>query len=61
MSLERALAAVAAASAVVLLALMALLSTLPPCEYEDSTMCYWDAQHRGNHRGESFVNLGFGD
>lgn len=29
---------------------------LPPCEYEDSTGCYWDASERGNGEGNDFVN-----
>jgi hypothetical protein len=30
--------------------------TLPPCAQEDSTgPCVWDARHRGNGRGHSFV------
>ena len=32
-------------------------STLPPCEYEDSDNCFWDAQSRGNGEGTSFVVL----
>lgn len=31
--------------------------TLPACQYEDSTNCYWDASARGNGQGASFVNL----
>ena len=35
-------------------------SVLAPCEYEDtsgmtSSLCYWDAQARGNGEGTSFV------
>ena len=30
---------------------------LPPCEYEDSDNCFWDAQSRGNGEGTSFVVL----
>lgn len=28
---------------------------LPPCPTEDSTGCYWDAQTRGNGRGQDVV------
>lgn len=34
-----------------------LLSLLPPCPTEDSTNCYWDAEHRGNGVGTSFIHL----
>lgn len=27
------------------------------CRYEDSRNCYWNAKHRGNKRGKSFINL----
>ena len=30
---------------------------LPPCEPEDSTNCYWNAQQMGNGLGTSFVNI----
>ena len=30
---------------------------LMPCQSEDSTDCYWNAQERGNGRGRSFVNI----
>lgn len=30
---------------------------LPPCEYEDSPNCSWDAGSAGNGVGNSFVNL----
>lgn len=33
------------------------LATLPPCEYEDSADCYWDAANRGNGIGDSFVDI----
>lgn len=29
-----------------------------PCEYEDSTRCYWNAGKRGNRIGMSFIRLG---
>lgn len=38
-----------------LLALMISLST--PCEFEDSTNCYWNAQEQGNGQGNSFVDI----
>lgn len=28
-----------------------------PCRYEDSDNCVWDARHRGNHRGTSYIVL----
>lgn len=31
--------------------------TLPPCEYEDSWQCFWNAATRGNGAGDSFVAL----
>jgi hypothetical protein len=34
-----------------------LAPSLPQCQTEDSVNCYWDAQHQGNHQGQSFVNL----
>jgi hypothetical protein len=36
---------------------LAVLGGLPPCEWEDSTGCFWDAQERGNGLGRSFVAL----
>ena len=33
-------------------------SIMPPCESEDSAgPCYWDAAHRGNGVGRSFVAI----
>lgn len=32
------------------------LAILPPCEHEDSDMCYWDATTRGNGWGLSYVS-----
>ena len=29
----------------------------PPCRYEDSTGCYWDAQARGNGLGHDVVSV----
>lgn len=26
------------------------------CKYEDSRNCVWDAKHRGNGKGRSFIN-----
>lgn len=31
--------------------------TLRPCLTEDSSNCYWDADHRGNGLGTSFVDI----
>lgn len=31
---------------------------LPPCAFEDSSDCYWNAATRGNGYGESFVDIG---
>lgn len=33
------------------------LSSLPPCETEDSVNCYWDADTMGNGRGKSYTSL----
>ncbi len=30
---------------------------VPPCEYEDSTNCYWNASTQGNGRGQSFIDV----
>ena len=30
---------------------------LTPCQYEDSTTCYWDAQRMGNGTGQSFIDV----
>lgn len=35
--------------------LVILAMFFPPCEYEDSNNCYWDAASRGNGQGTSFV------
>lgn len=32
-------------------------TSLPACETEDSTGCYWDAQTMGNGRGQDVVTL----
>lgn len=32
-------------------------ATLPPCEAEDSTNCFWDATTRGNGKGQSFIDV----
>lgn len=29
-----------------------------PCEYEDSSACFWDAGFRGNRIGTSFIRYG---
>lgn len=34
------------------------IKNLPPCEYEDTANCYWDAQTFGNGIGTSFINIG---
>jgi hypothetical protein len=31
---------------------------LPPCEYEDSSNCFWDAGSSGNGVGHSFYDIG---
>lgn len=36
-----------------------LLSLMPACPFEDSTLCAWDAQQQGNGAGRSFVALPF--
>jgi hypothetical protein len=33
------------------------LAPLPPCEYEDSENCFWDAGEAGNGEGTSFVDI----
>jgi hypothetical protein len=33
----------------------------PPCEYEDSVNCRWDAGTSGNGVGDSFVSLALPD
>lgn len=30
---------------------------MTPCKYEDSRNCLWDARHRGNGIGRSFINI----
>jgi hypothetical protein len=32
-----------------------------PCEYEDSTNCFWDAGEQGNSKGHSFFAIKVGD
>ena len=34
-----------------------LLALLPPCEFEDSNICKWDAARQGNMVGASFIAL----
>ena len=34
-----------------------LCITFPPCEWEDSENCYWDALNVGNGIGQSFVDI----
>lgn len=31
--------------------------SLPACETEASSNCYWDAQTRGNGEGQSFIDI----
>lgn len=42
---------------ITLAAILPSVPTIPPCQTEDSTGCYWDAGHRGNGQGQSFVTL----
>jgi|SRR5215217_7303172 len=30
-------------------------AAIPPCEFEDSENCYWNANKRGNGGGDSFI------
>lgn len=41
-----------------LLMLLALAAPLPPCAFEDSSWCYWNAATMGNGSGRSFIALG---
>lgn len=34
-----------------------LVLMLPPCPYEDSSNCIWDASKQGNGQGRSFVDI----
>ena len=38
------------------------INTVGPCDNEDGTsqypICYWDAAHRGNGNGKSFIMFG---
>lgn len=34
-----------------------LFALLPPCEFEDSNICKWDAARQGNMVGASFIAL----
>lgn len=43
--------------ALVILTLWNSLTLLPPCQYEDSSNCYWDAATRGNGEGQSFAHV----
>jgi hypothetical protein len=42
---------------IVLATLASVAVEMPPCEYEDSTNCYWNAKERGNGFGHSFVSI----
>lgn len=59
--IERAAPARAAAVVAGVLALATCAAVtvglLPPCAYEDSTFCHWNAAERGNGLGRSFTNL----
>lgn len=35
-----------------------MMAVLPPCEYEDSANCSWDASTAGNGVGTSFYDIG---
>lgn len=35
--------------------LIASLLSFQPCQTEDSTSCYWNAQEQGNGKGISFI------
>jgi hypothetical protein len=35
-----------------------LLTILPSCASEDSSMCVWDSATQGNGQGQSFISLG---
>lgn len=50
-------ATVAMLTATILLAFSTATATLPPCQFEDSTNCYWDATTMGNGTGTSFIDL----
>jgi len=46
------------AAALVAASLTACAPQLAPCpseDYDGPSACVWDAQHRGNHEGQSFV------
>jgi len=40
------------------LVMVVVMMVLPPCEYEDSAWCVWNAAEAGNGEGQSFANLG---
>lgn len=50
-------AALGAASLFVMLWAGLWLTSLPPCDFEDSPNCYWDADTMGNGSGLSFVSI----
>lgn len=47
----------APALALAFAALMMLLAYVPPCQTEDSSNCYWNAQTMGNGNGRSFIDI----
>lgn len=51
----RALAIAACLALVATIGTLPPADTLPPCQYEDSNSCYWDASIRGNGLGVSFI------
>jgi hypothetical protein len=54
--MERGVIALTVAGLVilVLIGLMGGPRNLPPCEFEDSIGCFWDAKVQGNGHGTSF-------
>lgn len=57
-TLERVLLALAVGGMLALVIGGFAAVRLRPCQYEDSTWCYWDAGARGNGQGHSFISLG---
>jgi len=35
-----------------------LFAALPPCQFEDSHNCAWDAHTQGNSQGTSLIDMG---
>ena len=44
-------------AALLLAAAVTAAPAATPCATEDSTNCFWDAQHRGNGEGRSFLDI----